>query len=65
MAYLGEPSKEARLMMKYFVLKPWGNDIMAKASREAMLVYAHNIYPEHPEFAKEIRDLVKDAEIGS
>ena len=64
MAFLGK-LKEARLMMKYFVLKPLGRDVMAKASREAMLVYAHNVAVEHPEFAKEIRELVKDAEIGS
>ncbi len=64
MPFLGE-KEDARLMMKYFVLKPWGTDTMAKASREAMLTYAHNVAPEFPEFAKEIRALVKDAEIGS
>lgn len=48
---------DAELYMKYFVLKPGGNDAHAKASREAMLRYAevlceHNISPR---FADGIR----------
>ncbi len=44
------------LMMKYFVLKPAGTDIFAKASRRAMAHYASEIREEHPEFAAQIRE---------
>ena len=47
-----------QLMMKYFVLKPKGNDLFAKASRQAMLKYASVIRDEHPEFAAQIREWV-------
>ena len=33
------------LLMKYFILKPRGNNIYAKASRQAMLEYAEVIEP--------------------
>jgi hypothetical protein len=46
------------LIMKYFVLKPKGNDIYAKASREAMKAYAFMIKNENEQFAKELLDWV-------
>jgi hypothetical protein len=46
----------AGLMMKYFVLKPSGNDGYAKASRAAMRAYANNIREENPELCNELRE---------
>jgi hypothetical protein len=42
--------------MKYFVLKPRGTDLHAKASRRAMRSYAALIAYENADFAKELRD---------
>jgi hypothetical protein len=50
------------LMMKYFVLKPKGNDIYAKASREAMKEYAFIIKNENRQFADDIINWVLDEE---
>jgi hypothetical protein len=36
------------LQMKYFVLKPAGDDAYAKASRDAMQAYARSIRDENP-----------------
>lgn len=44
------------LEMKYFVLKPRGLDAYAKASREALLTYAHLIYTTNPELSKDLQD---------
>lgn len=44
------------LIMKYFVLKPAGDDKYAKASRMAMRKYAEVIAEENLEFATEIRN---------
>lgn len=44
------------LLMKYFVLKPSGNDIYAAASRRAMMAYADVIWEENPQLANELRD---------
>ena len=44
----------AGLQMKYFVLKPGGNDKYAAASRAAMRRYARLIEPENPELAQEL-----------
>lgn len=44
------------LEMKYFVLKPHGNDLHAKASRAAMLAYAEAIKEENHDL---FLDLVK------
>lgn len=44
--------------MKYFVLKPRGTDIYARASRRAMLVYAEMIEEENQDFAQDLRDWV-------
>lgn len=46
------------LEMKYFVLKPEGDDIYASASRKAMRVYASHIREENPELCKDIRKWV-------
>ena len=43
------------LEMKYFVLKPKGQDKYAQASRSAMLTYANTIEPINPELAKDLR----------
>ena len=40
------------LVMKYFVLKPKGNDVYAKASREAMRAYAAVIRTDNPDLSK-------------
>ena len=42
------------LQMKYFVLKPSGDDPYAKASRAAMAQYAASIKGENPELAQEL-----------
>lgn len=44
------------LMMKYFVLKPRGEDVFAKASRVAMRAYAKTIANDSPKFAAEVRE---------
>lgn len=44
------------LQMKYFVLKPKGNDRYAEASRAAMNQYARLIEHENPQLAKELRE---------
>lgn len=44
------------LIMKYFVLKPKGNDIYAEASRQAIFTYANTIVEENPELAKDLRE---------
>lgn len=44
------------LEMKYFVLKPRGDDRYAAASRKAMRAYAKHIEPANEQLAKELRD---------
>lgn len=44
------------LEMKYFVLKPHGDDEYAKASRKAMRAYASQIRQVNPELSQELRD---------
>lgn len=44
------------LLMKYFVLKPAGDDRYAAASRAAMLRYADCIAQENSQFAADLRD---------
>lgn len=44
------------LFMKYFVLKPRGNDLYASASRKAMRAYANHIKQDDPEFARELHE---------
>lgn len=48
----------SHLEMKYFVLKPRGNNIYAKASRNAMLKYAEIIGDAAPKFADELGNWV-------
>ena len=47
------------LLMKYFVLKPKGNDPYANASRRAMVEYANKILPTNPELANDILEWVE------
>lgn len=47
--------QQAGLMMKYFVLKPHGTDVFARASRKAMRAYAALIMEENEQFGKELR----------
>ena len=42
------------LQMKYFVLKPAGDDEFAEASRRAMQAYADHIEDEHSVFARKL-----------
>lgn len=42
--------------MKYFVLKPAGDDAYAKASRAAMLAFADVYVAENPQMAREVAD---------
>lgn len=44
------------LVMKYFVLKPKGDDIYAQASRRAMRSYARLVQHENPTLAKQLTD---------
>jgi len=44
------------LVMKYFVLKPAGDDMYARASRMAMGKYADVIAQENPELAHQLRE---------
>jgi len=44
------------LILKYFVLKPKGEDIYAKASRTAMHAYARTIKDANPEFARQVAE---------
>lgn len=48
------------LQMKYFVLKPAGDDIYAEASREAMCKYADVVCDEDPELADDLFDWAND-----
>jgi len=48
------------LKMKYFVLKPKGHDIYAKASRQAMRAYANTIEPENLALAIDLRAWADD-----
>jgi len=46
------------LMMKYFVLKPKGNNPYARASRMAMRVYADHIRSTNPELCYNLNEWV-------
>lgn len=50
------------LIMKYFILKPKGTDVYAKASRAAMLAYAGEIEKENHPFAVDIVHWVAEEE---
>ncbi len=51
------------LEMRYFVLKPKGDNIFARASRVAMLVYADTLWQDdenrYNKFAEDIYDWVE------
>jgi hypothetical protein len=47
------------LEMKYFVLKPKGDDAYALASRKAMLAYARAITSENKILAEDLRKWAK------
>lgn len=49
------------LLMKYFVLKPRGNDEYARASRAAMLAYAKEIEATDQQLSRQLEDWVSDA----
>ena len=42
------------LEMKYFVLKPRGDDVYARASRIAMRSYSNTIAEENPKLSEEL-----------
>uniref|UniRef100_A0A6H1ZHN1 Uncharacterized protein n=1 Tax=viral metagenome TaxID=1070528 RepID=A0A6H1ZHN1_9ZZZZ len=42
------------LKMKYFVLKPKGDDIYARASRRAMEEYAKVVFSTNPDLARDL-----------
>ena len=48
------------LIMKYFVLKPKGNDAYAKASRAALSKYADWIIEENSDLALDLKKWVID-----
>lgn len=48
------------LLMKYFVLKPKGDDIYAAASRKAMRAYALHIREANLRFSEELRAWADD-----
>ena len=50
------------LHMKYFMLKPAGDDLYAVASRAATLAYANIIRSTNPVLAKELESWVIDEE---
>lgn len=43
------------LILKYFVLKPKGDNTYAEASRKALRAYANHIYKDNPELAEDLR----------
>ena len=55
--------KQDGLVMKYFVLKPRGDDIYARASRAAMMHYARLIQSDNPVFAAELREWADSEQI--
>jgi hypothetical protein len=53
------------LIMKYFVLKPAGDDAYAKASRAAMRRYADLIKEENSELCSELREWADREQIAT
>jgi len=47
------------MKMKYFVLKPEGDNDYAEASRKAMMAYANSIKIENPVLADDLRNWVQ------
>ena len=57
--YRKRPDRSQGLKMKYFVLKPAGDDVYAQASRVAMSTYATYIDEFNPQLADEMRKWVE------
>ncbi|MBU1082753.1 MAG: hypothetical protein KKB59_19950 [Spirochaetes bacterium] len=55
----------AGLMMKYFVLKPEGDDEYAIASRNAILEYAKSIKSTNSDLARDLIDWAHDEDMKS
>ncbi len=53
------------LQMKYFVLKPAGDDAHATACRAAMRCYARHIAMELPDLSRELKDWADAEELAS
>jgi len=53
-----------RLRTKYFVLKPEGSDVYARASRAAMRKYADFIEEDDPSLAEDLRAWVREEAIA-
>lgn len=53
------------LEMKYFVLKPKGSDVYARASREALMAYSRFIKDENPKLSEDISKWVLEEEGNS
>jgi len=53
------------LEMKYFVLKPKGSDVYARASREALMAYSRFIKDENPKLSEDISKWVLEEEENS
>lgn len=53
------------LTMKYFVLKPRGDDIYAVASRKAIQTYAKVIENTNPKFAKDLYNWIGQEHINA
>jgi len=51
----------SNLFTKYFVLKPWGTDVYAQASRAALDAYATAVESEDDSLAHNVRNLVSAA----
>ena len=53
------------LLLKYFVLRPAGNDRHAIASRAAMRTYAHSMHGHNNELSKDIKEWAEREEFSS
>lgn len=53
------------LQMKYFVLKPKGDDVYAEASRAALRAYANHIAVENMELANDLWEWQRTARLES
>ncbi len=50
----------SNLQLKYFVLKPKGNNIYAEASRIAIQAYAYHVWDEDPELREGLLEWVRN-----
>jgi len=53
------------LTMKYFVLKPYGTDAYAIASRKAIMEYSNSIEKTNEQLATDLRCWVVDCQLES